>query len=136
MNRWVNWVTSGSGPERWSKRNPSKPFKEFFSERVERKLRKANKHEFLGSNLYGDNYGVSGRGVFEYLRKLGLTPDETCVDYGCGTLRVGIHLIKYLKPSHYWGLDISEFLLNEGRSLIGNELSRENQPHLKVSQMN
>jgi hypothetical protein len=46
-----------------------------------------------------------------------------------GTLRVGVHLIKYLKAGCYWGLDISEF---EGQSLIGNELWLEKQPNLKV----
>jgi hypothetical protein len=61
----------------------------------------------------------------------GLKPQDTCVDYGCGTLRVGIHLIDYLNPGCYWGLEISDFLLREGRKLIG-DLSVEKRPNLRV----
>lgn len=62
----------------------------------------------------------------------GLKPGDACVDYGCGTLRVGLHVISYLGPGSYWGLDIADFLLDEGRKLIGDELWAEKRPQLRV----
>jgi hypothetical protein len=90
ISRWLDRPESPSRFERWSEKNPSKPFKDFFSKTVERKLREGKGHESLGKTPYGDNYGVSGRAVLKYLVKLGLNPDDACVDYGCGTLRVGV----------------------------------------------
>ena len=118
--------------EEWRRQNPSKPFKEFFAERVERKLRDGRPHPTLGGNLCRKEHGTSGRGYFKRLVKIGLKPDDVCVDYGCGTLRLGIHAINYLEPGAYWGMDVSEFLLEEGRRLIGDRLTAEKQPHLRV----
>ena len=44
----------------------------------------------------------------------------------------GIHAINYLGKGAYWGLDISDFLLGEGRKLIGETLWQEKQPHLRM----
>jgi hypothetical protein len=49
----------------------------------------------------------------------GLKPEDTCVDHGCGALRIGLHAIRYLERGAYWGLDIEEFLLDEGREEVG-----------------
>ena len=53
-------------------------------------------------------------------------------DYGCGTLRLGVHIINYLPPGHYWGLDIERYLLEEGKKLVGTTLLPEKRPHLHV----
>ena len=77
-------------------------------------------------------FGVSGKSFFDQLVQFGLKPQDVCVDYGCGTLRIGIHLIEYLEPGRYWGLDVSDFLLNEGRALVGERLLAEKRPNLRV----
>lgn len=120
--------------EKWQSRNPSKSFKEFFAEVTEKKLRKGKAHASLGRKLLGNDnvYGKSGREYFERLVDRGLGPNDTCVDYGCGTLRVGIHAINYLGAGAYWGLDISDFLLEEGRKLIGEDLWNAKRPNLRV----
>jgi hypothetical protein len=119
--------------EEWQRKNPSKSFKDFFAERTEKKLRKGKAHASLGGNLLYDLvYGTSGKEYFQRLVDRGLKPEDACVDYGCGTLRVGIHAINYLGVSRYWGLDISNFLLEEGRKLIGNDLWKAKQPNLRV----
>src|SRR4029077_514861 len=66
------------------------------------------------------------------LKKNGLSPDTVCVDYGCGTLRVGVHVIKYLRRATYWGLDIDEAFLDKGRELIGTQTDMEKAPQLRV----
>jgi hypothetical protein len=118
--------------EEWQKRNPSKSFKDFFSETVEAKLRAGEIHKSLGGAFTGKKYGEVGQGFFRKIVKLGLKPDDVLVDYGCGTLRMGIHAINYLEPGKYWGLEISDFLLQQGRELLGEALLVEKQPHLEV----
>ena len=119
--------------EEWRRKNPSKSFKDFFAERTEKKLRKGKAHASLGSNLlYNLVYGTSGKKYFQRFVKAGLKPQDACVDYGCGTLRVGIHAINYLDVGSYWGLDISDYLLEEGRKLIGDDLWKAKRPNLRV----
>ncbi len=117
--------------ESWQKKNPSKTFKDYFAETVEAKLQKGRSHETLGGNLRQGDYSTSGQGTFQRLVKLGLKPSDVCADYGCGTLRIGHHVIKYLAPGNYWGLDISQYLLDEGQKLIG-ELWTEKNPQLRI----
>jgi hypothetical protein len=59
-------------------------------------------------------------------------PEDTCVDYGCGTLRVGIHAINYLNPGRYWGMDISASFLAQGLELIGSKMAQVKIPNLRV----
>jgi hypothetical protein len=118
--------------EDWQKKNPSKTFKDYFAETVEAKLQKGRTHETLGGNLRQGDYATSGRGIFQRLLNNGLKPSDVCVDYGCGTLRIGQHLIDYLGPRGYWGLDISQYLLDEGRKLVGEELWAEKEPQLRI----
>jgi hypothetical protein len=118
--------------ELWRRSNPSKQFKDYFAETLEPNLTKGKHHPTLGGCLVGDEYGASGHGTFKVLLANGLKPDDVCVDYGCGTLRIGIHVINYLAPRAYWGLDVSEYLLEEGRKLIGEQLLGEKKPQLRV----
>ena len=116
----------------WRKRNPDKQFKDFFAETVRSRLRQGSEHASLGSNLRGRRFGEAGKTGFEHLVTFGLRQDHVCVDYGCGTLRLGVHIINYLPPGHYWGLDIDTYLLEEGKKLIGSTLLSEKRPHLHV----
>lgn len=45
--------------------------------------------------------------VMRYVRHLGLQPHHRFLDFGCGTLRTGKHLIGFLGPDCYLGVDIS-----------------------------
>lgn len=118
--------------QEWLKRNPSKQFKDYFAETVKSKLDGGKAHATLGGKLLFDDYKVSGQSFFKRVLDSGLKPSDVCVDYGCGTLRVGLHVINYLQPKAYWGLDIADFLLVEGRKLIGEELWSEKEPQLRV----
>jgi hypothetical protein len=118
--------------EAWQKRNPTKTFKDFFAEGARDKLTRGRPHMTLGKSLHTGDYETAGVGLFKRLQEEGLTPDDVCVDYGCGTLRVGQHVMNFLKPGAYWGLDIDSFLLDEGRKLIGEKLLAEKRPNLRV----
>jgi SAM-dependent methyltransferase len=106
-------------------------FAEFYRQDIERQLRAGLSHSTLGGNLKRDDFASAGRDVFAKLRGFGLGADAVCVDYGCGTLRVGQHIIRLLDIGCYWGLDISDYLLDEGRRLLGSELLEAKRPNLR-----
>ncbi|KAG6411935.1 hypothetical protein SASPL_124589 [Salvia splendens] len=61
------------------------------------------------------NYGepwAGGRDVFEFLAESArLTPNSRVLEIGCGTLRVGLHFIRYLEPEHFHCLERDELSL-------------------------
>ena len=59
-----------------------------------------------------------GRLQFDYLRKQGLKPQNSLLDYGCGALRLGRYVIPYLEPGQYYGLDISESIIAYAQRLV------------------
>ncbi len=54
----------------------------------------------------------------EYLKKHGLTPSHSVLDFGCGNLRAGVFFIEYLEPGTYVGAEISQGRLNQGQKRI------------------
>src|SRR5205085_5787086 len=69
---------------------------------------------------------------FEVARDHGLRPEHICIDYGCGSLRVGRLLIEYLAPGHYWGLDIVSDFYEAGKTLLPAGTLEEKRPELHV----
>ncbi|KAG6751702.1 hypothetical protein NC652_030796 [Populus alba x Populus x berolinensis] len=61
------------------------------------------------------NYGepwAGGRDVFEFLAESShLSPNSRVLEIGCGTLRVGLHFIRYLIPEHFHCLERDELSL-------------------------
>ena len=55
---------------------------------------------------------------FEYIKSRGLKPDHVFLDYGCGVLRTGAHIIRYLEGGRYVGVDISGERIAKGRRLL------------------
>lgn len=52
--------------------------------------------------------GVDGEpGILKFVHASGLEPHHMLLDFGCGTLRAGSHLISYLDADRYVGVDIS-----------------------------
>lgn len=43
-----------------------------------------------------------------------------------------MHVLRFLNPARYWGLDIDQYLLDTGARLVGRELIAEKQPRLRV----
>ena len=50
-----------------------------------------------------------------FLKRFGLMPQHYLLDIGCGTLRGGIPLIDYLDQGHYFGIEVRNDALEEGR---------------------
>lgn len=51
----------------------------------------------------------------DFLKKQGLTPEKSLLDYGCGVLRGGVPLINFLEKGKYCGFEICENRLKEAR---------------------
>ena len=71
----------------------------------------------------GEMWEEIGKLQFDFLINRGLKPDHYFLDVGCGSLRGGVHFIRYLKPGHYFGIDNNKELLDAGRNV---ELKRYN----------
>jgi SAM-dependent methyltransferase len=52
------------------------------------------------------------------LHELGLRPEMTLVDLGCGTLRAGLQLIGYLERERYIGIDVDPDSIRSGKKLV------------------
>jgi SAM-dependent methyltransferase len=63
-----------------------------------------------------------GKLQLDYLVGRGLEPKHYLLDVGCGPLRAGIHVIRYLESGHYYGVDLNGPVLEEARRL---ELPRQ-----------
>jgi hypothetical protein len=118
--------------EAWQKQNPDKSFAAFYAETSAKKRREGLPHANLGANLTTGEFALSGVQFFDKIVELGLKPEHTLADYGCGTLRIGVHAMNYLEPGCYWGLDVSDDFLEQGRELVGGALLEEKKPHLCV----
>jgi cyclopropane fatty-acyl-phospholipid synthase-like methyltransferase len=65
-------------------------------------------------DVVGGMWEEIGSLQLNFLKKHGLLPDNTLLDIGCGSLRLGTRAVDYLIPENYWGTDISVELLNAG----------------------
>ena len=50
-----------------------------------------------------------------FLIDMGLNPDHFLFEIGCGTLRGGLPIIQYLDVAHYFGVEVREGALEEGK---------------------
>ena len=64
---------------------------------------------------------------FNFLVKNGLEPKHFLLDIGCGSLRGGVHFIRFLEKGHYFGIDKNQELLEGGKiELKENSLDHKN----------
>jgi Methyltransferase domain len=64
--------------------------------------------------VIGGLWDEIGRLQFDFLCANGLSPSSVLVDIGCGCLRGGVHFVYFLNAGNYFGVDISEALLEAG----------------------
>ena len=60
---------------------------------------------------YVDTDEVSGQLQFEILKRQGCVPSSRVLEVGCGCLNAGRHVMRYLDPDHYVGVDPNEWLV-------------------------
>lgn len=141
--RSVAMWNSDRAYRRWRKRHPGAGFEAYYAYQNEQKIARGRAHPTLGTRGWAPGRGravawtpdsAKRRGIdnWEQIRSFGLKPSMRCLDYGCGSLRLGIHAIDYLDPGHYWGLDPSAAFIRSGLELIDPETLAIKQPHTEV----
>lgn len=105
--------------------------------RVVRKARRtmmispsARRHALVGNPSL---WKMKRRFQFDFLVNQGLSPDDCLLDIGCGTLRGGVPLIRYLEPGNYVGIDVREDVIAEAHREAESERVVDRQPQLIVS---
>lgn len=66
---------------------------------------------FVGRHV---NWDEMGDLQLSFLQKMGLEPHHKFLDVGCGSLRGGRKLIKYLDSGNYYGMDHHKWLVDAG----------------------
>lgn len=97
-------------------------------------IKRGGVHPSLGPKLIDNkNWAKDGLGTFqEYLSVIpGMNPSFKVVDYGCGSLRVGNHLIGYLEQANYLGVDVWLELVEMGISMLDVDILREKEPRFR-----
>ncbi|MCE8540164.1 class I SAM-dependent methyltransferase [Ruegeria pomeroyi] len=122
----------------WLKDNPGKRFSEYFDAVHVPKIGQGVAHNSLGQNLKNADWRDMGKAPFTLINRIhdavtggteGLPQDMTICDFGCGTLRVGAHIMAHLAPGRYIGLDISQALVDNGSAAWADRVA-ERQPLL------
>lgn len=129
---------------RWQFFHPGSSYADFYAGQITRRLEHGNSHRTLGA-LRWDRTGQNRKNTareedffdeglrrFNELMKPGLSPGDTVVDYGCGSLRIGYHFIRFLDPGKYWGFDVTDRFFTDGLALVGAETAKVKSPHLHV----
>jgi SAM-dependent methyltransferase len=129
-----SFVTLQKAFEEAKKRNPKLSFSQFNAARVLSKIQRGEATAQLGPKLLREGeWWEAGRSSFEmYRSKFSIAPNSRVIDYGCGTLRIGGHFIRYLDPNCYFGLELLQEFTEIGRNLIGEALVREKSPRFGV----
>lgn len=70
-----------------------------------------------------------GRHTFVTLLQQGLRPDSMVLDYGCGAMRLGYWIMRFLDPGCYHGIEPNQQHLEAGKKVvIGSGLLEEKTP--------
>ena len=64
--------------------------------------------------LIGGLWDEIGALQLEFLKTNGLLPQSRLLDIGCGSLRLGIRAVEFLRAKNYWGTDLNQALLDAG----------------------
>jgi SAM-dependent methyltransferase len=112
--------------------NPDATFSKIEWEKIARQIAKGEAHETLGGVLKnGSPWAKAGASKFKKFKSiLEIARTDRVLDYGCGTLRIGVHFIKYLKPKCFMGLDPIPELIEHGKCLLGTKLLAAKAPVL------
>ena len=92
----------------------------------------ADHRDFVGGD--GPMWDAIGRLQIDFLRSRGLAPHHRFVDVACGSLRGGLHFIRYLDPGRYTGVDKHiELVIYSVAAELGLDDFRVKTPHFVIS---
>jgi SAM-dependent methyltransferase len=65
-------------------------------------------------------------------RSMSLAPHNRVIEYGCGSLRVAAHFVRYLDRGCFFGLDVISGFFEIGKTMLGAELLEQKAPRLEI----
>jgi len=83
-----------------------------------------NRHDWVGPG----SHDMNRKYQIDFLVKNGLLPEHTLIEIGCGTLRGGIPIIKFLNSGNYFGVDVRKSVLKEARAELSQHQLERKQP--------
>jgi SAM-dependent methyltransferase len=104
-------------------------------DRIAERLRGGHRHPTLGFHPDRGDADWWQAGEFRFakmVKSFGIAPAHRVIDYGCGTLRLGGHFMRYLDRGNYFGMDVAADLIAMGRELVGEEIVADRNPHLAI----
>lgn len=113
----------------WRLLHPTADYAVYYAASIARRLDRGGRHRHLGRL---DDFPRRGRQPFHAMVAWGLAPHHRCIDYGCGSLRVGQHFVRALLPGRYCGLDVTDRFYRDGVAALGADLVREKAPRFAV----
>ena len=82
----------------------------YFSDEKVQAIVAAGKHR----QFIGGRWEELGQLQLDFLKSQGLLPRHRVLDVGCGALRAGVFLARYLEPAGFYGIDLRQELLDAG----------------------
>lgn len=79
-----------------------------------------------------DQWEMKRRFQFDFVRRMGLQPDDYFCSIGCGVLRGGIPVIDFLDKGHFCGIDARHLAIAEARVELMESKLEHKQPVLIV----
>ena len=76
-------------------------------------VKKKSEKDYKGFVGNPEHYDLIGKTIFELLLNLGLKKHHKLLDIGCGSLRIGKYIIKFLDDFNYYGIEPNQWLLKE-----------------------
>ena len=121
--------------EGFLKLHPDASYADFYVARLREVISSEGSHRSLGRNLRDATGEVpfleAGRNEFlNYLKWFGIEPNHRIVDYGCGSLRIGIHFLSYLEKGNYFGLDVTRDFIDLGLERVSEHLGSDHGAHI------
>lgn len=122
--------------EAFKRKFPGASYTKMQMERTAKTLQDGKAHPTLGRNIIDhEDWWTAGAATFAYyMKQFPILPDSRMVDYGCGSLRVGAHFIRYLDPGCYFGLELAEGLYEIGQEVIGEEVLAQKAPRFGLTE--
>ncbi len=125
----------------WRFFHPGANFANYYAGSIARELQRGATHKTLGRKKFlsgspfstpetwtSREHRTRATKYLELVVAYGLRPEHRCVDYGCGSLRVGQHLIAYQNSGNYRGMDVVDDFYESGKFLLHEGLIENKRP--------
>jgi SAM-dependent methyltransferase len=106
--------------DEWRARHPDATYGHYFAEQMVSVIAQDASQKTIGRRIT-DHSARMGAHIANEFIGMGMERGDVVVDYGCGTLRVGRHLIDYLDTGRFVGLDLDRQIVAAAEALLGDE---------------